>query len=126
MNFFINQHSTLPYVKMDVINDGRYNMSDIYTALQTATVKFSMENIDNGVKKIANATAFVVPKNNCDTCTEEYSIEYRWNERDTKEKGVFRGYFTISFDGNLVNENINIPIGKLIVPIAEPLYIHIK
>ena len=85
-----------------------------------------MENVETGIKKIANAKANVVLSNDSDSCVEKYSIEYQWKERDTMEKGVFRGYFTIIFDDNLVCENIIIPTGKLIVPIAEPLIITVK
>lgn len=126
MNFFINQNSTLPSLRMDVIDDGRYDMSKLYIALQSASVRFSMENVETGIKKIANAKANVVLSNDSDSCIEKYSIEYQWKERDTMEKGVFRGYFTIIFDDNLVCENIVIPTGKLIVPIAEPLIINVK
>lgn len=123
MNFYINQNSTLPYLRMDVINDGRYDFRKLYLALQNADVYFTMTNVENGVKKIANAKAYVVPK--LDGCKEEYSIEYRWNKRDTKYCGIYVGQFKIVFNDDLVMEDFVFPKGELIVPIAEELQINI-
>lgn len=122
--FFINQNSTLPYLRMDVINDGRYDFQKIHIALQAADVKFTMINDDTGVKKIAKAQAYVVPTN-LDSCDEQYSIEYRWTARDTKDKGNFTGQFHIIFKDEVKVDDIVFPKGELIVPIAEELKIKI-
>lgn len=123
MTFFINKNSTLPYLRMDVINDGRYDFRKLYIAMENADVSFTMTNLETGIKKIANAKAHIVPKNN--DCFDEYSIEYRWNKRDTKESGVYVGQFKIVFNDDITMEGITFPQGELIVPIAEELQINI-
>ena len=54
----------------------------------------------------------------------------RWisfgKERDTKEEGIFKGQFTINFNGNISENGVSFPEGKLIVPISEDLIIYIK
>jgi hypothetical protein len=126
--FYIINGATVPYLRMELINDGRtdYIKTDIINkSLQDAVVKFSMKNTETGVLKISNAPCNVVLAKT-EGCEEKYVIEYQWKERDTKEKGVYQGWFTINFNGNLTEENVDFPQGKLIVPISEDLMIYIK
>ena len=126
--FYIIQGSTLPYLRMELINDGRtdYMKTDIINkSLQNATVKFSMKNIETGVLKISNALCNIALAKT-DGCEEKYVIEYQWKERDTKDKGIYQGWFTIDFSKNLTEENVDFPQGRLIVPISEDLMIFIK
>lgn len=123
MTFFINKNSTLPYLRMDVINDGRYDFKKLYIALENADVTFTMTNAENGIKKIANAKAYIVPKQG--DCIDGYSIEYKWNKRDTKESGTFNGQFKITFYDDIVMDGYTFPKGDLLVPIAEELQINI-
>lgn len=123
MNFFITQNSTLPYIRMEVINDGRYDFRKIYYALENADITFSMTNIDNGIKKITNAKAHLTPKES--GCSDGYYIEYQWKTRDTKEKGNFLGSFKIKFNNDIKVDGLSFPSGDLIVPIAEKLEINI-
>ena len=53
--FFLTKNSTLPNLRMEVINDGRNDFRKAYLALQAATVTFSMTDMETGIKKIANA-----------------------------------------------------------------------
>ena len=55
--FNIIQNATLPYLEMEVINDGRHNFNKIYVALQAADVTFNMRDNNNGIKKIVNDKA---------------------------------------------------------------------
>lgn len=126
--FYIIAGSTVPYLRMELINDGRTDFlkSDIINkALQDATVKFSMKNSDTGVLKISNALCDVVLAET-DGCEEKYIIEYRWKERDTKESGIYDGWFTIDFHGNITEEGVDYPKGRLIMPISEDLKIYVK
>ena len=84
-----------------------------------------MKNVDTNVIKIANAEAYAVLKPS-DGCVEQYLIEYQWKPRDTREKGVYEGIFTITFDGTLTSEYDTYPVGELIVPIQEKLIIVIQ
>ena len=123
--FVITKNSTLPYLRMEVINDGRNDFRKAYIALQSATVTFSMTNMDTGIKKIANAKAYVVEKDGT-TCEEAYVIEYRWNKRDTDTSGNFIGQFKIIFDDNIHIDGMTFPKGEMIAPIAEDLIITVS
>ena len=94
--FFITKDSTLPTLRLQVINDGRYDFKKLYLALQAATVTFTMTDKETGIKKIANAQSYVVQKEDSG-CEEQYVIEYRWNKRDTNKAGTYIGQFKIVF-----------------------------
>lgn len=123
--FNINKNSTLPYLEIEPVNDGRNDFKKLYIAIQSADVFFTMTNMDNGIKKIANAKAHVVSYND-GGCEEKFKIQYRWKERDTKDSGRYLGQFKIRFNDNIKMENIIFPKGDLIVPIAEELVINIR
>lgn len=123
-NFFINKGATLPTLRMEVINDGRHDFSKLNTALEAAEVYFNMTDISNGIRKIANAQANVVLKEDT-SCEDKYIIEYRWKERDTKSPGVYKGEFRIVFNDTIQTDNATYPSGELIVPISQELFIHV-
>lgn len=123
--FFLTKNSTLPNLRMEVINDGRNDFRKAYLALQAATVTFSMTDMETGIKKIANAKAYVVEKEDSG-CEEAYIIEYRWNKRDTNTTGNFVGQFKIVFDDNISIDGMTFPKGEMFVPIAEDLIITIS
>ena len=126
--FHINKGSVNPVLRMELINDGRYDYlkSDIMgKALQDADVMFSMEDINTGVLKISKAKCEVLLAERTG-CEEIYVIEYQWKERDTKDEGIYKGYFTIDFHGNVKEEGLSFPKGKLIMPISEDLIIYVK
>lgn len=122
--FNIVQNATLPYLEMEVINDGRHNFNKIYVALQAADVTFNMIDNNNGIKKIVNKKCNIVPIEN-NGCVEKVKVQYQWNKNDTKEKGQFKGYFKVTFKDTIVMEDIIFPKGDLIVPIAEELIINV-
>lgn len=123
--FFINQNSTLPTLRMELINDGRNDFKKFHEAIENAEITFTMTNTDTGVIKIANEKAYIVEKEG-DGCEEQYLICYQWRPRDTKEKGVFEGVFNIHFDGTLTSEYTTYPKGDLVMPIREKLIIVIQ
>ncbi len=120
--FVINKNSTLPYLEIEPVHDGRHTYKKLYLAIQSATVTFTMTNMESGIKKIANAPCYVVPFD-IDGCEEKYKIQYRWNKRDTSEAGVFIGQFKIRFDNDITIDGMTFPKGDLIVPIAEEIQI---
>lgn len=122
--FNIVQNATLPYLEMEVINDGRHNFDKIYIALQAADVTFNMIDNNNGIKKIVNKKCNIVPIED-NGCVEKVKVQYQWNKNDTKEKGQFKGYFKVTFKDTIVMEDITFPKGDLIVPIAEELIINV-
>lgn len=124
--FYINTDSLLPILRMELIYDGRSDYNKFFDAVQNATITFTMINVDSGVTKIANAKSYIKLRETV-SCNEEYVICYDWKKRDTKEKGTYKGIFTITFDGILTSEDdIIYPIGDLIMPIREELYIIIR
>lgn len=122
--FNIVQNATLPYLEMEVINDGRHNFNKIYVALQAADVTFNMTDNNNGIKKIVNKKCNIVPIED-NGCIEKVKVQYQWRKNDTKEKGQFKGYFKVSFKDDIVMEDMMFPKGDLIVPIAEELIINV-
>lgn len=119
MEFFINKNSTLPKLKLELVNDGRNDFRNFYEKIQNATIKFNMYDVKNKVKRIAKASADIELKiENCNIGGDdpEYYIVYKWKERDTKKVGKYNGEFTITFlDGS----------GTLIAPIRDELFINI-
>ena len=114
MDFFIKQKSNLPILKMELINDGRYDFGNFYDDLQNSEITFTMYDADTEIKVIGGKTALCVLKEDSDN---EYYIGYKFSDRETRKKGTYKGYFTIKF--NDTSE-------KLIVPIKDDLNIHIK
>lgn len=127
-NFFINKNSVLPYLRMELYNDGRNDFHKeliMNNSLQNCTVTFSMEDTETGILKISKALCDIVLTND-GGCNEKYIIQYKWKERDTKQSGIYKGWFEINFSGNITHEKNEYPTGKLIVPIVEDLIINIK
>lgn len=122
--FNIRQNSTLPYLEMELINDGRNNFNKAYIALQSASITFNMIDEANNVKKIVNAKTYIVPIED-NGCIEKVKIQYRWDKRDTQQKGQFKGFFKITFSDTIVADGMDFPKGDLIVPISEELLINI-
>jgi hypothetical protein len=117
MEFSINKNSTLPVLKLSLIQDGRHDFSEFYTKIQNADVFFTMTDIITGVKKIAKKpTTIDLVEPAVDCVGDEYYLIYQFTERDTANSGRYIGSFTIEFlDGS----------GTLIVPIREQLYVNI-
>ena len=123
--FYINKNSTNPILRMELIDDGRYDYRKFYNAIQNSIITFSMENCDTGILKISNAEAELLLRED-NSCDEKYDIVYKWKSRDTKVPGKYKGWFNIKFNGTLTENNVTYPDGNLIVPIQEELIIYIK
>lgn len=126
MQFFINKDSILPILRMELIYDGRHDFHKFWDAIQDADITFTMTNVDTKVIKIANEPCYIKLRE-IDGCVDQYVICYNWKKRDTKERGVYEGVFTINFNGNLTSEtDMSYPKGDLIMPIREKLMITIQ
>lgn len=124
LEFYIKQNSVLPTLRMEIINDGRRDFWKFHDAVQNSDITFTMTNLNTGLVKIFNAPCYIKLKEN-DSCTEEYVICYDWKKRDTKEKGVYEGEFTINF-GDIKSDVTEYPKGELLMPIREKLTIVIE
>lgn len=125
--FYINQGSELPTLRMEMINDGRYDFmkgGKFYNAIQNADIVFSMWD-ENDILKISNAPCTIVLSED-GGCEDRYIIEYKWTKRDTKKKGQYSGRITINFKDDLYENGVEYPSGDLIMPIYEDLEIMIK
>ena len=121
--FYLRQGSTLPSIRMELIEDGRHDFHKFHECIQSADITFTMVNIDTNVTKIAKNKAYIKLREN-DDCTEQYVICYDWKQRDTKEAGTYRGIFEITF-GPIKGDDVVYPNGILNMPIREELTITI-
>lgn len=122
--FFIKQGSTLPTLRMELIEDGKHTYHKFHECIQSADITFTMVNIDTNVTKVAKGKAYIKLREN-DDCTEQYVICYDWKAHDTKEAGSYEGTFEINFNGNIKNDEYTYPKGLLNMPIRESLLITI-
>lgn len=117
MEFFINKNSTLPVLKLELINDGRNDYNRFFELIQNANIYFTMTDVVTGVKKIAKkvaGTQLVTPQSDC--TGEEYYLTYQFNTKESGVAGRYVGQFEIMFlDGT----------GTLILPIREELIINV-
>ena len=124
MEFIIKKGSVNPVLRMELIKDGRYDFkkSMIDNAIQDSVVKFYMKDVETDLLKVAKADADIVLAQE-EGCEEKYILQYKWKERDTKKEGIYEGWFEINFNGNIKEEGVDYPSGKMIVPIQEKLQI---
>lgn len=124
MFHYITKGSTLPILRVELIEDGRHDFHKFQNAIQNATITFTMVNDDTNITKVAKGKCYI-KKREVDGCRDEYVICYDWKKRDTNESGTFRGLFTIDF-GKIKADDETYPSGTLIAPIREDLYIIIR
>lgn len=116
MEFSINKNSTLPVLKLELINDGRNDFNKFHEKIQNANIFFTMTDVITGVKRIAKKITGIeqVEPSNC--VGDEFYLIYQFTERDTSVSGRYVGQFEVEFlDGS----------GTLIVPIKEELFINV-
>ena len=79
MEFAIRVGSNYPSLRMELIEDGRYDFhkAKINNALQDSDVVFSMKDIETGILKVSKAKAVI---KNADTegCEDKYDRDYEW------------------------------------------------
>ena len=117
MEFSINKNSTLPILKLELIQDGRNDFQKFHEKIQNANIYFSMTDVVTGVKRIAKKLTGIQQVEPASDCVgDEFYIIYQFTERDTSVGGRYVGQFEIDFlDGT----------GTLLAPIREELFINI-
>jgi hypothetical protein len=117
MEFSINKNSTLPILKLELIQDGRNDFYKFHEKVQNANIYFSMTDVVTGVKRIAKKLTGIEQVEPASDCVgDEFYLIYQFTERDTSVGGRYVGQFEIDFlDGT----------GTLLVPIREELFINI-
>ena len=126
--FFIRVGSNHPVLRMELIEDGRYDFhkAKINNALQDSDVVFSMKDIETGILKVSKAKAVI---KNADTegCEDKYVVEYDWQSRDTAKPGIYEAWFDIDFKGDVIEAGVDYPsAGKLRIPVTENLLIYVR
>ena len=115
-HFFIKKNSTLPILKMKVVNDGRFDYKKIFDRLENAAVTFSMVD-EKGRPRVYNQQGLLisVDKINCPE-DEEFYIGYQFKLKDTKKVGCYKAEFRLDFldDG-----------ATAVFPIREDLYVNV-
>ncbi len=119
--FYIKKGSTLPTLRMELIEDGRHDYRKFYDSIQNCSITFTMVNIDTNITKVAKAPCYIKLKED-GGCVEKYVICYDWKERDTKDVGTYKGTFDITFNP-IKSDETEYPTGKLIMPVREELTI---
>lgn len=115
MEFFIGKNSTLPLLKLQVVNDGRQSVEEFMNFIESSTIYFSMKDINSGNLKVSFKLADFVSKTmNDPNSSTEYYVYYRFNLNETNKVGRYEGQFLF--------KNV---LGTLIVPIREPLFINV-
>lgn len=120
MDFLIRKNSTSPYLVTRIVFDNESEYTVINEKIANATVTFSMVNVESGKYKVANRSGdiYIREKVNEAPYNEyEFYIYYKWREKDTNEKGVFKGEFKLNFTDTCET---------FILPINDDIYIHIK
>jgi rRNA maturation protein Nop10 len=116
MNFFIRQHSKLPVLTVELIQDGVNSARSINEKLENAVILFFMEEIGSCIPMIQCGECCIVTNTDCPECNEKVYIQYKWQPNDTFKKGRYKGWFEITFNAD---ESL------LIVPIKDTLFINI-
>jgi hypothetical protein len=121
MVFSIKQYSQLPVLQMSLYRDGRNDYKNFDEFLENSVGTFAMKNEATGIYKVVNKAADITLQDPCDiNGKKEYYISYTFTSSDTSEPGIYIGEFSITY----IPQNLQ-GSQQLIVPIAEPLYIHI-
>jgi len=113
MNFFIKQNSTLPFIQIEIFDDGRSGFRNALSTLTATTISFSMYNEDTGIYKIIDSPAQIVTYDS-PSGGKTYAIRYQFSKRDTSKHGSFIGEFKI------LNR-----YGDIILPITNNIEINI-
>ena len=116
MEFSINKNSTLPVLKLELIQDGRNDFQKFHEKVQNAKIYFSMTDVITGVKRIAKKETGIEQVEPVNCVGDEFYLIYQFTERDTAVAGRYVGQFEIEF----LDDS-----GTLIVPIREELFINI-
>jgi hypothetical protein len=121
MEFNIRQGSTLPILKLRLVDDGKNDKSSFNDMLENSDIKLDMFDYKTGEPHLLNGQCQITTrKKKYNQTTDEYYIIYTFTEEDTSKIGKFEAKFTINF----LDEQQNIT-SKLIVPIREKLFINI-
>jgi hypothetical protein len=121
MEFFIRQGASDPILKLELIDDGKNDMSSFNDILENADIRFEMSDSVTQEPEILDGLCLVTTRTKLyHQTTTEYYITYRFTSEQTSKIGKYEGKVIVQFrDINLI------PTSKLILPVREKLYINI-
>jgi hypothetical protein len=119
MNFSIKKNTTIPSIKID-LEEVIVDFESIRDRLKNAVATFSMFSEKDGNFVVLNANAQISVSPDLYTAasnptTGKHTLSYKWNRRDTKKSGYYKGEFGIQF---MDEEG-----GSLSFGVDEPIYI---
>ena len=89
--FYIKQGSTLPTIRMELIEDGRHDFHKFHECIQGADITFTMVNIDTNVTKVAKGN--LVLNYSYDGWGNLVSLEYPDHKKDIYEYDSVDDFF---------------------------------
>ena len=115
MEFTIGQNSTLPLLKLQVVNDGIENYNSMMEFIERSSIFFTMVDTTNEIPKVYSKSAGFVEKFGLNpNASPEYYVYYKFEPEETNRIGRYEGQFMF------INET-----GTLVLPIREKLFINI-
>lgn len=122
MDFFIKQHSSLPYLSIKIEDKLLHQYGLEKDDFDNVAVTFSMTDSNNHYK-IANVPAELVTKPRVIDFGNEfmYWVQYKFSKEETKYDGVFNGEFKIDFLDNPKCGSLTLPNDKLYIYIQPAI-----
>ena len=121
MEFFIRQNSTTPILKLQLIDDGKNDMSSFNDQLENAVITFEMSDSVTDEPFVLNGQCNITMRNQkYNQTTTEYYIIYNFTSDQTARVGKYEGKVNVQFRDTDLN-----PTNTLILPVREKLYINI-
>jgi hypothetical protein len=120
MDFKIKKNSELPILELRPNKDNHYN--DLLTFIKNAKVSFSMYDSKNChiIKDKTGIINFNTKANNfndnTDNCNDilDFTIQYHFSKKDTKNVGLYKGNFKITFENDGETKTLVIPHSKIL------------
>ncbi len=105
MEFVIRKSATLPILKMQIVKDGRDSYEDFMSFIETSTIYFSMQNLDNGAMKINTKFAGFVEKTFDDpNAKPEYYVYYKFSKNATCFYNLNKKFNSIKLRTNRIRQ----------------------
>jgi hypothetical protein len=121
MEFFIRQGSSNPMLKLQLIDDGKFDMTAFNDKLENAVIRFEMSDSTTNEPFILDAPCYITTRNELYKQTStSYFIIYNFTCEQTSRIGKYEGKITVFFRDTDLNYT-----GNLILPVREKLYINI-
>lgn len=120
MNFYINQNSEEPSLKLKLIDDGIFDKSKFNDILVDASITLDLYDTKTGNPILLDSKCSVVTSyTKFNFVNYDYIIIHKFNKKTTKNKGIFEAKITIKYDDSYSSDR------SLILPLHEKLFINV-